>query len=275
MYGSKAVPKELFGEDTPELNAFYKALTTVVPGAWEVLQDLLSSWQPYTLKHSFKLPDGFDAVIKVMSKKEVRIEVDELDHATFTYEFFDNEGQKKGISLPANITHGIDGFIVREMHRRCNYDIDKVRDASDFIYKTMHYLKSPNADINTRNDIPEIKYYYDQYKRSGVVSLAILPYIEKYKFDQLDSKYLEKLLHILAGMLQYSPFELVTVHDSFASHANNVNWVRWNYKQIMAEIADSNLLDDLLSQLNNSSCQFKMLSSNLGNKIRNSNYALT
>jgi len=78
FYGSKAVPKELFGEDTPELNAFYKAAHQVAPGAWELLQDLLASWQPYTLSHEWKLPDGFDAKVKVMAKREARIEVDEL-----------------------------------------------------------------------------------------------------------------------------------------------------------------------------------------------------
>lgn len=105
FYGSKLTPKEIFGEDTPELNAFYQAINIVAPGAWELLQDLLGAWQPFALTHSWKLPDGFDARVKVMEKKEIRIEVDELDHATFTYEYYENQGIKKGISLPANVTH--------------------------------------------------------------------------------------------------------------------------------------------------------------------------
>lgn len=98
FYGSKASPKKIFGEDTPELNAFYVAAQKVAPGAWELLQDLLASWQPYALSHAWKLPDGYDAYVKVMTKKEARIEVDELDHATFTYEFYENEGQRNGLS---------------------------------------------------------------------------------------------------------------------------------------------------------------------------------
>lgn len=105
MYGSKKTPKDLFGEDTPELAAFYQAVQIIAPGAWELLQDLLASWQPYALSHEWKLPDGFDARVKVMSKKEARIEVDELDHATFTYEFYENEGQKRGLSNVANVVH--------------------------------------------------------------------------------------------------------------------------------------------------------------------------
>ena len=136
-YGSKKVPKELFGEDTPELAAFYKGLIEVAPGTWEVLQDLLNSWQPYALSHDIKLPDGFDAHIKVMEKQEVRIEVDELDHASFTYVYYDNIGTKKGISLPANVVHSVDGFIVREMHRRCNYDVKQVQNACAAIKKEL------------------------------------------------------------------------------------------------------------------------------------------
>ena len=105
FYSSTAVPKEIFGEDTPELTAFYKAAQATAPGAWELLQNLKAAWQPYTLVHQWKLPDGFDARVKVMEKISARIEVDELDHATFTYEFHENIGSKTGRSLPANVVH--------------------------------------------------------------------------------------------------------------------------------------------------------------------------
>lgn len=101
FYGSKAKPIEIFGEATPEINAFYQAINQVAPGPWELLQLLIDSWKPYALSHEWKLPDGFDAKVKVEETKEVRIEVDELDHATFTYYLNLNEGTKKGISNPA------------------------------------------------------------------------------------------------------------------------------------------------------------------------------
>ena len=105
FYGSKNTPKEIFGEDTPEINAFYQAANQVAPGAWELLQDLLASWQPYALVHSWKLPDGYDARVKVMGKITARVEVDELEHATFSYEFYENVGTKKGLSNAANVVH--------------------------------------------------------------------------------------------------------------------------------------------------------------------------
>ena len=63
FYGSKAMPKEIFGEDTPELAAFYQAANEIAPGAWQLLQDLLGSWRPWSKIHQWKLPDGFDAKV--------------------------------------------------------------------------------------------------------------------------------------------------------------------------------------------------------------------
>lgn len=77
----------------------------VAPGAWQLLQDLLASWNPNALHHSWKMPDGYDIKVNVMTKKNIRIEVDELDHATFSFEFQVNEAKKKGLSNVANPVH--------------------------------------------------------------------------------------------------------------------------------------------------------------------------
>ena len=91
--------------DTPELKAFYNAAVELAPGAWELLQDLKAAWQPYALEHAWDLPDGYHARVKVMEKQETRVEVDELGGASFTYIYYVNQGQKKGISLAANTVH--------------------------------------------------------------------------------------------------------------------------------------------------------------------------
>jgi DNA-dependent RNA polymerase len=273
FYGSKKSPKNIFGEDTPELSAFYQAAKTVAPGAWELLQDLLASWQPYALSHNWKLPDGFDARVKVMVKHEVRLEVDELDHATFTYEFFENEGSKTGLSNVANMTHSMDAYILREMHRRCNYDRDNIVGvALGLRMECNRRALVPTALDSTVN--PMVAYFIDQYQRSTLASAAILPHLDDASMSALSQEHLEALAIMVDGMLDYQPFELVTVHDEFKAHANNINHVRYQYKEILAEIADSNVLDDLLSQVTGTPGTFPKLSFNLGDQIRKSNYAL-
>lgn len=273
MYGSKQEPLKIFGEETPELGAFYEASQQVAPGAWELLQDLLASWQPFALLHQWKLPDGFDARVKVMQAMETRIEVDELDHATFTYEYYDNEGSKKGLSNVANCIHSVDAYVLRSMHRRCNYDADMVNKAKGLIETE---LLERHMGINQEQvySHDKVTYYIDQYNRSTVADAVILPYLNWDNTRALSTDHLKALAGIINGMLQYKPFPLVTVHDEFKAHANNINWVRWQYKEILAELADSNLLDDLLSQIMGVPGTFQKLSFNLSAQIRNSNYGL-
>ena len=273
FYGSKAQPKIIFGEDTKELAAFYEAAKEIAPGAWELLQDLLASWQPYALEHRWVLPDGYDARIKVMTKKEVRLQVDELDRASFTYEFYENQGQKSGLSNAANLTHSVDAYILRAMHRRCNYDRQVVEDAATLLEIEM-IARGLGQGMQPANPEDPICEYLDHFERSTVADVVILPYLTAENTGYLSPEHLDKLATIVNGMLQYQPFELVTIHDEFKAHPNNINWVRWNYKEILADLADSYLLDDLLSQIHGCQGTFNKLSNNLGDVIRNSNYGL-
>lgn len=274
FYSSKATPKRIFGEDTPELDAFYEAANKVAPGAWELLQDLLGSWQPFALVHQWKLPDGFDARVKVMQKKEARIEVDELDHATFTYEFYENEGTRTGLSNVANVVHSVDAYILRSIHRRCNYDYDVVSFAAELIEAEL-VKRNLGIEVPGDEEVVMLAYYCDQYRRSGMADIVILPYLTSFDMGYLTTEHLKALATIVNGMLQYKPFEVVGVHDEFKCHPNNMNHLRQQYINVLAELAESNLLDDLLSQLHGSAGSFKKLTPDLGAKIRLSNYALS
>lgn len=273
LYGSKAEPKKLFGEGTPELNAFYQAVHEVAPGAWELLQILLESWQAWALSHEWKLPDGYDAKVKVMNKRQVRLEVDELDHSTFTYEFYENEGQEKGLSNAANVVHSVDGYVLRSMHRRCNYDLKMIMNAYGIIQTEIWARIQGMGELATQMN-EKVAYYVEQYVRSTVADIVIAPYLDEQSVRFLTDDHLDKLGSIMQSMLQHKPFELVTIHDEFKAHANNINWVRYHYKEIMADLADSNLLDDLITQITGTPFKFDKFIDNLGDKIRESNYAL-
>ena len=273
FYGSKAKPIEIFGEDTPELNAFYEAANIVAPGAWELLQDLLASWQPMALVHAWKLPDGFDARVKVMEKVEARIEVDELDHASFTYEFYENKRKMKGLSNVANVVHSVDAYILRSIHRRCNYDLEVFQRAAYLIeHELIHRsLGTPATWVEVTE---EVIYYVEQYERSGMADVVIVPHLTCGDMGYLTTKHLQALAEIIEGMLQYKPFQVVTIHDEFKCHANNMNYLRMQYRNMLAELAASNVLDDLLSQITGYQGTFKKLSTTLPELIKGSNYAL-
>ena len=283
FYGSTAQPKKIFGDDTPELHAFFEAVQTMAPGAYELLQDLLASWQDMALSHEWQLPDGYEAKVKVMKKiDDCRIEVDELDGTTFTYVYYENEGlptgHPKSKSNVANVIHSVDAFILREMVRRCSYDKEGAEIALALIEAELLMRSMLDYDpepMNVSEADPEFEYYLNLYRRSGQPSAVIFPYITACTVSCLTIPELRILSQILNAMLSHKPFPLITIHDSFGAHCNNVNQIRYWYKELLAELADSHILDDLLSQIYKQPVHFPKLSTDLSQYIRNSEYALS
>ena len=261
FYGSTGKPKEIFGEETIELEKFYEAQAEVAPGAVTTMEMLLGAWQPFGLSHDWTLPDGFEAKCKVMVPVDVKIEVDELNHSTFTHRFYENEGTESGLSIAANIVHSIDGMIVREMNRRCNYDKDVLQKAQQLIRNelTINWDSVTSVDTNAFMSLVEA----DNLVTSKTTVLS---------YSDSD---LVRLDYLISMSLSHKSFPLVCVHDEFKAHANNMNHVRQHYIEIFAELGDSNLLADILTQVHQSPITVDKLTPNISTLIRRSNYALS
>jgi hypothetical protein len=281
FYGSKMKPQEVFGPDTAELRAFYLANNTVAPGACELLEVLLDCQDKEVLSYGWQLPDGYEAFCPTLYQKDSVIEVDELDHASFTYrhtvnctlgEAIDHGYTKKGNtvksdpSTAANPIHSLDGMVVREMCRRCNYDKMQLNYVAKVI--TDYFKCMPNDDQVT-HPICALA------TESGFVSLVGVEYVDGTTVAEFSMDYLNKLLQLCLDTLQHKSFPLICIHDEFKAHANNINTVRQTYTDIMAEIADSNMLGFILSQLKDYKVEIGKYSEGLGDLIRQSEYALS
>jgi hypothetical protein len=257
FYGSVKEPENLFGKDTVELQCFYEAAKELAPGAWELLNDLMSCWTQEKV-HTWIAPDGFDVRVKVMQTKQTRIEVDELDHATFTYQYMENEATAKGRSLPANVTHSIDSLMVREMHRMVNYDPRVVKAA-------LQELLNPTGNAS--------KQWVTLYEKTGFATFRAIADIVYTGSIGLSEQHRKVLINKCEEVLKDKPYPLVTIHDDYKTLPSGVNRVRYFYKEIMAEIADAWILDYILSELLDSSIKYSKLGT-IGSSIKNSNYAL-
>lgn len=262
FYGSVANPKAIFGEDTPELAAFYAATQAVAPGPSDLMQDMLNAWQDGALEHRWTLPDGFVVHVKVMQQKLAKFEVDELNHATFSHIVYVNEGEKKGISLPANIVHSVDALVVREMNRRCNYDRAKVEKLQHAVSQELTARCVPVQDVSTQP--------FEQFLGTNVVLATRMDKLAGYS-----SEGLQRIYSRCCQLLRYEPFPIVCIHDSFKSHANDMNWVRLNYIEILAELADSTILQDILREITGTNGTLVKSTPDLSQYIRQSNYALS
>lgn len=278
FYGSTARPVQIFGEGSPQLDAFYKAAEQIAPGAWELLQDLLGSWQDMAMIHQWQLPDGFEAKVKVMDMEELRIEVDELDHSTFTYQYQVNRGlpvgHHKTKSNVANVVHSVDAYILRSIHRRCNYDVEQTTLANTLIQEELARRESGGMNEH-RPPMREVAYYMDLFHRHSVADVVILPYLDELAVRQLTLDHLYKLGSIVESMLCHAPFEVVTVHDEFKCHANNMNYLRSHYINIFCDIAEGTILDAVFTDLFGKPVTYRKLSNDLSDHIVHSNYALT
>jgi len=179
--------------NTEQETAFYTVLSESFEGAEAVKDTINDYWNPNALQHVWTLPDGHVARVRVTHMVNARIEVDELDHTTFTYRFEANNSSRLGTSLVPNVIHSIDGYIAREMVRRAHQE----------------------------------------------------------------------------------GFQLAHIHDAFCSLPNNMQRVRELYKRIMAEIADMDLLESILSEISGTSVQLNKFSDNLSQSILDSEYALS
>ena len=105
--------------------------------------------------------------------------------------------------------------------------------------------------------------------------VVILPYLNYITVQDLSEEHVSALLTLVQEMLTYEPFEIVSVHDEFQAHANNLNHLRQQYNNILADLADSNIIGDILCQLHGTTGTYSKGIPDLSKYIRNSNYALS
>jgi hypothetical protein len=187
MYGSKAAPRELFGEGTKQLQAFVSAVEKTIPilGEMKALAD--SCWDSSKKYHQFTMPDGHVVRLPTMVLHHERIEIADT---SFTYQWKDVGVSENSTSMLSAIVHSTDAYITREMVRRCD-------------------------------------------------------------------------------------FELAHIHDSYWTHCNNFNEVRQTYVDILSEIAESDLLEDIMSELTGETVKLNFTDPELYLDIRHAEFALS
>jgi hypothetical protein len=261
FYASKAQPKKTFG-DGALLDVFYGSLKDLAPAAWELNETMLSLWDPNAYEHFWVLPDNFHCHIKVMSS--VR------ESVTFFNETYDvfynvNAPMKEGRSLGANTIHSIDGMIVRELTRRCDYDPQMV----DRLYKLLS-----EGDFGSENkdaDDEKVIILWERFKATGYLSARILEHLNETNLGHVDAHEIKELL----DSLPYKPFKLVSIHDCFRCLPHYGNDLRQQYNLQLQLIAKSDILQDLVSQLVGRPITVNKLDPNLWQQIRKTNYALS
>lgn len=237
LYGSTAQPKRVFGEGDL-LNFFYEIMETKATGIWRLNQAILSLWQSDALSHDWVMPDNFHVHVKVMDRQDTPIKV--LGHSYIVTEKV-NRPTDTGLSLGANTVHSIDGMIVREISRRCDYDPGHMIELIEMIMHSS-YERNVRAD---RDKDKLVKTLWDHYERSGFLSARILELLDHKNMALVDYSVILEMIKTLPT----KPFKVMAIHDCFRVHPNYGNDLRAQYNQLLHEIAKSELMAFIASQI--------------------------
>jgi len=261
FYGSEAKPKEVFGEGI-RLKTFENVMETVASGPWALNKFLLQCGNPDANRYVWVLPDNFHAVIKVM--------VPEVQTVNFLGKPFDITRMVQGTEektrmLSANITHSIDGMVVREMLRRCNFNMNQVNYIKSLCEGTSDYMVAPDDNYEMVNTL------WSNYEKSGFLSTRIFDYLDSETIALVDTDVIMAMLNTMPK----KPFPVMTVHDCFRCHPNYGNDLRRQYNQILSDIAKSDLLGFILSQVLGQEFSAGKLDDSLWQDILETDYALS
>jgi hypothetical protein len=262
FYNSTAMPKKIFGEGEL-LNIFYETMKENAPGPWELTETMLNIWDPTKYSNDWIMPDNFNVKVKVMSNVT---EMVNFINEPFEVSYSVNRPMDNGRSLGANMVHSIDGMLVREMDRRCNYNVASIN--------KIKYLINSNKPIvitNNREKDKLLTILHDHYRDSGFLSARILDYIDEFNIDLVNHKAILRLINSLPK----KPFQVISVHDCFRCLPNYGNDLRRQYNQLLSEVAKSELLSFLISQMLHRIVPVSKLDPSLWKDILNTNYALS
>jgi hypothetical protein len=255
------MPRNVFGEGAL-LNTFYQTMKAAAPGAWEINETMLAIWDPTAYSNEWVMPDNFHVIIKVMAHAQERVH---FLNEPFDVNYSVNAPIEQGRSLGANTVHSLDGMVVREMSRRCTYDAQHIAMLRDLINRQVR-TRSMNRDVDNM-----VLVLWGRFLESGFLSARILDYLDAENIGLVDLKRIKVLLDTFPK----SPFEVISVHDCFRCLPNYGNDLRQQYNNILAEIAESNMLGYLVSQILGRGITVSKLDPTMGKDVRLANYALS
>lgn len=260
IYGSQAIPKEVFG--TGKLYSIYEqTMEENMPGAWEFMKASLAVWDSEWIQYGWVMPDNFHVKCKVQAP--VTQTVNFLE-APFTVTTLETAPLKEGRAIGANIVHSVDGMIVRELVRRCTYSADN-------LLRVIYALNNEGSLNIEDDDADMVRTLWNQYKQTGFLSARILDHIKAGNTHLVDLNVIWNLI----DSMPHKPFDVITVHDCFRCLPNYGNDLRKQYNRILYDLAQSDLLSNMLSQLTQQNIEVNKLETNWQHLILEANYSLT
>ena len=122
FYNSEAWPKKLLS--SKELEVFYEVITGLLPGAEQVMHAINECWNYAADHHSWIMPDGHTVYVPILESTIGTYSDPEFGKIPLRW--IQKTKSDDFRSLCPNVIHSIDGYIAREMVRRCDFQLSHV-----------------------------------------------------------------------------------------------------------------------------------------------------
>lgn len=278
LYSSKAVPRDIYGEGSPMLAAFYKVVQEQIPGAWALNEAMLGTWQPDALSHDWVLPDNYHVHIKTVKTCKTKVNFLNTQREVF---FRVNAPVEGGRGNGAHMAHSIDGLFVREIgHRAAHAHDNPITQAlNKLVTKLENQKVRPGSRMKEKDD-EMVEILWTHYLKSGFLSSRILGHLKVENIGLIGSEGVPVIREMLDSLPKKS-FQMISNHDCFRVHPNYGNSLRRQYNWMLMCVARSRLLEYIVSQMTGQTMQDVASGRYTDNivefsqEILNSNYALS
>ena len=159
----------------------------------------------------------------------------------------------------------IDGMLVREITRRCDYDPEQITKIKRWVNECR------GGTSRSREEDKMVMRLADLHRESGFLSARVLEYVDPANMGHLEPGALLSLVQSLPA----KPFQVLSVHDCFRVLPNYGNDLRRQYNRLLAEVAQSDLLSFLVSQIVKRRITVSKIDPDLHVDILDANYSLS
>lgn len=233
LYGSEKEPEAIFGN---EVDIFYKAMEKCVPLCWELNQYLLKFLKTSTAtSYDWIMPDGFNVHCPVTTTEYYDVSCLGSVHKVGKKV---QKAHSRNRSLSANLVHSVEAFTLREVLRRCN--------VSDEARKHLQWAIEGKLRTKASKDNKEaMERLLTLAQESGYLSARVIGHLDGGTAHMIEP---EKLI-ALRDSLPVDRFPIKSVHDCVAVHPNYAQQLLAQYREVYAQLNESQMLQYLLRQI--------------------------
>lgn len=230
-YGGTKTPIALLGKDNYQ--KFNDTMWELFPAIQKYIGNIQNIYYR-TPVFTWTLPDGFVVQQPVIQTENVTLNFPHYDHVKFGYAYKTLVEKDQGLEMAANVVHSIDGYVARELIFRANQ-------GSEFFTEGLEKKLVKAINLSTDNS-----------KFRKVFSLHRLLSTPSDMWPLLGRDCLRKALNYCVGVSEtrMKSFQVISIHDDFKSHPNYMHHMKWLYLEILAELAESTILKDIVEEIN-------------------------